>query len=64
MSADGKLYTMSGEGIACVLEAGPTYKVLSTNDMGERCMATPAISNGQIYIRSDSALYSIGQPHN
>ena len=55
---------MSEEGIACVLEGGPTYKVLSTNDMGERCMATPAISNGQIYIRSDSALYSIGQPHN
>ncbi len=64
VSADGKLYTMSEEGIACVLEAGPTYKVLSTNDIGERCMATPAISNGQIYIRSDSALYSIGQPHN
>ena len=47
---------MSEEGNACVLEASPTFTVLSINEMGERCMATPAISNGQIYIRSDIAL--------
>ena len=62
LAADGKLYTLSEEGKACVLEAGPNFNLLSVNDMNERCMATPAISNGQIFIRSDQTLFCIGKP--
>ena len=62
LAADGKLYTLSEEGKVCVLEAGEKFHLLSVNDMGERCMATPAISQGQIFIRSDKTLYCIGKP--
>ena len=62
LAADGNIYTLSEEGKLCVLETGPKFNLLSVNDMGERCMATPAISNGQIFIRSDRALYCIGKP--
>ena len=58
--ADGKIYMTSEEGKISVLEAGSEYKLLSVNDMEERSMATPAVSNGQIFLRSDHALYSIG----
>ena len=62
LAADGKIYTLSEEGKVCVLEAGSKFNLLSVNDVGERCMATPAISNGQIFIRSDETLYCIGKP--
>ena len=62
--ADGKIYMTSEEGKISVLEAGPEYKLLGVNDMEERSMATPVVSNGQIFLRSDHALYSIGAPRN
>jgi hypothetical protein len=42
------------------MAAKPTFEVLSSNQMGERCMASPAISGGQLFIRSDNHLYCIG----
>lgn len=60
VAADGKIYALSENGEATVVAAKPTFELLSTNVVGERCMASPAISGGQIFIRSDSTLFCVG----
>jgi outer membrane protein assembly factor BamB len=60
LAGDGKIYALSEDGETSVIAAKPTYQLLSVNDMGERSMASPAVSAGRIYIRTDSALYAIG----
>lgn len=62
VAADGKIYLLSEEGVVTVIAAKPVYQLISSNDMGERCMASPAISDGRIFIRSDSSLFCIGKP--
>jgi outer membrane protein assembly factor BamB len=59
VSADGKIYTLSEEGDVSVVAAKPEFEVLASNSIGERCMASPAISEGLIFIRSDNQLYCI-----
>jgi outer membrane protein assembly factor BamB len=61
VAGDGKIYVISEEGGATVLAAGRAYEVIARNDLGERTMATPAISDGQFFIRTDDALYAIGR---
>jgi hypothetical protein len=45
-----------------VLPAEPAYKVLAVNELGERAMynASPAVTHGRIYLRTNSNLYCIG----
>ena len=45
-----------------MVKEGSEFKVLATNEVGERYMASPAASRGQIFIRSDSTLFGIGAP--
>jgi len=60
VSAEDKIFTLSEEGEMCVIAAKPIFEVLASNSIGERCMASPAISDGLIFIRSDDHLYCIG----
>ena len=60
VAAAGRLYLASEEGDGFVLEAGPYFVVLARNEMGETCMATPAISDDLLVVRTTSALYAIG----
>jgi hypothetical protein len=60
VAADGKIYMASEDGEVNVVKAGPKYELLATNPIGEVCMATPAISDGMIFIRSQHKLYCIG----
>jgi outer membrane protein assembly factor BamB len=62
VAADGKIYFVSENGETIVVRAGRTPEVLSRNDVGERQMASPAVSNGQIFIRTDDHLWAIGRP--
>jgi outer membrane protein assembly factor BamB len=59
VAADGKLYYTSEEGDAYVVKAGPQFQLLATNSMGEVCMATPAISEGVLYFRTQAHLVAI-----
>ena len=63
VGGDGKLYAVSREGGAAVLESGKEFKELSHNDLGDKGIfnATPVISNGQLLLRSDQYLYCIGK---
>jgi outer membrane protein assembly factor BamB len=57
--ADGKIYFLSENGTTTVVEAGPAFKVVAENRLGEACYASPAISEGHIFIRSDRGLFCI-----
>jgi len=58
--ADGKLYVISEDGVVTVLDAGPAFKVLAENDMADYALSSPAVSDGQIFIRTTKFLYCIG----
>jgi outer membrane protein assembly factor BamB len=60
VAGDGKVYMVSETGETYVLAAGREAKLLATNDLGERFIASPAISNGHLFLRSDSTLFCIG----
>jgi outer membrane protein assembly factor BamB len=56
---NGKIFCLSEDGDTFVIEAGPEYKLLGKNSLGEMCMATPAIARGSLIIRTASKLYRI-----
>jgi hypothetical protein len=43
-----------------VVKAGPKFEIVAQNDLGETQSASPAISNGTIYLRTFEALWAIG----
>ncbi len=59
VAADGKIYFVGETGETLVLRAGRTPEVLAKNDIGEQCIASPAISNKQLFIRTDQNLIAI-----
>ena len=61
VAGDGKIYFVSETGETIVMQSGRTPTVLARNDLGERAIASPAISNGQIFIRTDDHIYCIGR---
>jgi outer membrane protein assembly factor BamB len=62
VAADGKVYLTSETGEVIVLRAGREPLVLGRSPLGERGSATPAISNGRIFIRTDRHLVAVGRP--
>jgi outer membrane protein assembly factor BamB len=60
VAADGKIYVPSLDGDVYVLEAGPKFKLLARNHMGEPCFATPAILRGTLYFRTTDSLVAVG----
>jgi len=60
VAADGKLFLASEEGKMTVLKAGAQWEVLGVNNLGEEIHATPALSQGRIYVRTRSSLYCFG----
>jgi outer membrane protein assembly factor BamB len=61
VAADGRLYLPNEDGEIMVVAAGRTFAHLSTNSMGELLMATPALSDGVMYVRSAASLFAIGR---
>jgi outer membrane protein assembly factor BamB len=61
VAADGKIYFSSEDGDILVVKAGPAYELLATNPMGEVLMATPAISDGMIFVRAEHDVFAIGE---
>jgi outer membrane protein assembly factor BamB len=60
VAADGKIYCPTEDGIVHVIKAGAKLEVLAKNELGEPCLATPAISQGVIYFRTSGSLIAIG----
>lgn len=62
VGANGKLYLATEEGDVVVLKMGEKFEVLATNKMGdEMFVASPAIAEGSLYLRTQAALYCVRQ---
>jgi outer membrane protein assembly factor BamB len=61
VAADGKIYLSGEDGEMLVITAGPKLRHIATNSMGELLMATPALSDGVMYVRSSQSLFAVGQ---
>jgi outer membrane protein assembly factor BamB len=58
--ADGRVYLTDDEGITYVLKAGRSFELLAKNTLGDECYSSPAISHGQIFIRTLKHVWCIG----
>jgi outer membrane protein assembly factor BamB len=59
--ADGKIYITDEDGVTSVVQSGPKFALVAENDLGDYTLSSPAISEGQIFVRTASFLYAIGQ---
>lgn len=62
VAADRKVFLAGVDGNVTVLKAGASWEVLGVNKLGEAIKATPALSGGRIYVRTEKALYCFGAP--
>jgi outer membrane protein assembly factor BamB len=62
LASDGKVYMLSEDGDTYVVEAGDEYKELAKNSLGEMSLATPAVDNESLYVRTATKLYRMKGP--
>jgi hypothetical protein len=60
--AYGRMYISGEDGEIVVIAAGRTLRRIATDPMSELLMATPAVSNGVMFVRSARSLFAIGRP--
>src|SRR5208283_1019240 len=56
---DGKIYLQSEEGVTTVIRAGKQFAILGTSQLNERTLASYAIADNAIYLRTETQLYRI-----
>jgi len=61
VASDGKIYLSNEDGEILVVTAGEKFNHIATNTMGELLMATPALSDGVMYVRSANSLFAVGR---
>ncbi len=59
--ADGKIYVTNEDGMTTVFRTGPDFEVIAQNPLDDYVLSSPAISDGQIFIRTSGFLYAIGE---
>ena len=57
---NGLVYMPNDEGVITIIKPGDKFESLSKNGIGETMFASPAVSNGRIYLRGVKTLYCIG----
>jgi outer membrane protein assembly factor BamB len=62
VATGGRIYFANEDGILAVVRAGKDWEVTASNDLGEPLFATPALSDGRIYVRGQTSLFSFGAP--
>jgi outer membrane protein assembly factor BamB len=60
-ACNGRIFCLNEDGDTYVIEAGPQFKVVGKNSLEEFCMASPAIAEGSLVLRTFSRLYRIGK---
>jgi outer membrane protein assembly factor BamB len=61
VSANGLVYFLNDNGVTHVVKPGPQYTLIAKNEIGERTFPSPAISDGQLFIRGDKHLFCVGR---
>ena len=59
--ADGRIYLLDEAGKCVVLAPGKSFRKLAENDLGERSLASPAVIDGALFIRTETKLWRIGK---
>ena len=60
VAVDGKVFFTNDDGETFVLRAGPEFRLLQVNRIGESTLASPALVDGRWYFRTDKNLIAIG----
>jgi outer membrane protein assembly factor BamB len=58
--AESRVYFQNEEGTGVVVKASKNFEKLAQNSLGERTLASYAVTDGALFIRSDKNLYRIG----
>ena len=61
IASDGRVFVSNNDGTTFVIQAGPKFRLLAKNSLGERITASPAITDDCLIIRTDSQLFCIGE---
>lgn len=60
VAADGRIYLASDRGTVTVVKSGDTFEVLARNDLDDPIMASPALAENTLYVRSARQLWAFG----
>src|SRR5262245_26259989 len=60
LAAEGRIYFLNTSGLCTVVAAGAKFERLAENQLPDSTLASPAISDGHVFIRGRSALYCLG----
>jgi outer membrane protein assembly factor BamB len=61
VAAEDRIYFLNEEGVCYVVRADREFDLVATNDLGERTFASPAVTDGALFLRSESHLWRIGK---
>lgn len=62
VAADGRIYWTGEDGDVYIVAAGPQFNLIAMNALGEICMASPAVSAGRLYFRTQRHVIAVGRP--
>jgi outer membrane protein assembly factor BamB len=60
ITVGGLAYFLADNGTMTVVRPGPEYDEVARNELGEHCYASPAVSDGELFLRAERHLYCIG----
>jgi outer membrane protein assembly factor BamB len=61
VEAKGLVHFLADDGTTTIIRPGPKFEVVAENKLGENCYASPAISQGRIYVRAEKHLWCMGE---
>jgi outer membrane protein assembly factor BamB len=61
VAGNGTIYAPSYNGVVAVFKAGDQCQVLARNNLGEQIVATPALVDGRLYVRTEGHLYAFSE---
>ena len=59
VAAEGRVYFQNEEGVGFVVRASTSFELLAENDLGERSLASYAVTDGALFIRTEKHLWKI-----
>ncbi|RBP41501.1 hypothetical protein DES53_107334 [Roseimicrobium gellanilyticum] len=61
VSAEGKVIFINDFGVTRVVKPGDKYELVAESQVGEKVFASPALSEGQMFIRGDKSIICVGE---
>jgi outer membrane protein assembly factor BamB len=61
VAAEGKVYFLSEDGVGTVVKAGTKYELVAKNELKERTLASYAMTDGALFVRTAGRLYRFGK---